>query len=75
MFEWKVRSRHAVWLSAAIVALAGFAAWSGGRSAAAPAPRVAQPAPLPAPDSGTAQTVPGSAGNAALITPPPTQHA
>jgi hypothetical protein len=75
MFEWRIRSRHAGWLSAAIVALAGFAGCSGGRSSTAPTPQAARPAPLPAPSSRTTQTVPGNAGNAANITPPHTQQA
>jgi hypothetical protein len=76
MFEWKVGSRHAWWLTAVIVAIVGFAACRGGRSVTAPAPRLAPLAPpAPAAASRTMQSVPGNAGSAANVTPQNTQTA
>jgi hypothetical protein len=73
MFEWKARRQRAAWLSAAIVAIAIFAACSGGRNSSAPPSRAVHPASPPAPSSRPTHTLPGNAGNAANVTTLSTQ--
>jgi hypothetical protein len=75
MIEWKVRRRRARWLSAAIVAIAGFAGCSGGGSSSAPPSRSVHPAPRPAPSARPTHSLPGNAGNAGNVTPQRTPHA